>query len=85
MIIRTIQMVIFFTDSLQHFSSLSSSSPAHTPKEEYIIAKSEDSGELVGNHTEQPQSLGCFSYLTLLSILFYFSYVLLYLFPLKRM
>ncbi|XP_056099130.1 dixin-A [Rhinichthys klamathensis goyatoka] len=36
---------------------LSSSSPAHTPKEEYIIAKSEDSGELVGNHTEQPQSL----------------------------
>ncbi len=58
MIIRTIQMVIFFTDSLKHFSSLSSSSPAHTPKEEYIIAKSEDSGELVGNHTEQPQSLG---------------------------
>uniref|UniRef100_A0A672K7K8 Dixin-A-like n=1 Tax=Sinocyclocheilus grahami TaxID=75366 RepID=A0A672K7K8_SINGR len=37
--------------------SLSSSSPAHTPKEEYIIAKSEDSGEIVGNHTEQPQSL----------------------------
>ncbi|KTG02024.1 hypothetical protein cypCar_00029593 [Cyprinus carpio] len=36
---------------------LSSSSPAHTPKEEYIIAKSEDSGEIVGNHTEQPQSL----------------------------
>ncbi|XP_016144186.1 dixin-A-like [Sinocyclocheilus grahami] len=36
---------------------LSSSSPAHTPKEEYIIAKSEDSGELVWNHTEQPQSL----------------------------
>ncbi|KTF90381.1 hypothetical protein cypCar_00011272 [Cyprinus carpio] len=36
---------------------LSSSSPAHTPKEEYIIAKSEDSGELVCNHTEQPQSL----------------------------
>ncbi|XP_026082950.1 dixin-A-like, partial [Carassius auratus] len=36
---------------------LSSSSPAHTPKEEYIIAKSEDSGELVLNHTEQPQSL----------------------------
>uniref|UniRef100_A0A8C2HYD9 DIX domain containing 1a n=1 Tax=Cyprinus carpio TaxID=7962 RepID=A0A8C2HYD9_CYPCA len=51
-------MVIFFTDSLQHFSSLSSSSPAHTPKEEYIIAKSEDSGDIVGNHTEQPQSLG---------------------------
>ncbi|KAI2656153.1 Dixin-A [Labeo rohita] len=50
-------MLMFFTDSLQHFSSLSSSSPAHTPKEEYIIAKSEDSGELVGNHTEQPQSL----------------------------
>uniref|UniRef100_A0A9J8AY13 DIX domain containing 1a n=1 Tax=Cyprinus carpio carpio TaxID=630221 RepID=A0A9J8AY13_CYPCA len=46
MITRTIQMVIFFTDSLQHFSSLSSSSPAHTPKEEYIIAKSEDSGEI---------------------------------------
>uniref|UniRef100_A0A673JUB5 Dixin-A-like n=1 Tax=Sinocyclocheilus rhinocerous TaxID=307959 RepID=A0A673JUB5_9TELE len=36
---------------------LSSSSPAHTPKEEYIIAISEDSGELVWNHTEQPQSL----------------------------
>uniref|UniRef100_A0A672RA01 Dixin-A-like n=1 Tax=Sinocyclocheilus grahami TaxID=75366 RepID=A0A672RA01_SINGR len=30
---------------------------SHTPKEEYIIAKSEDSGELVWNHTEQPQSL----------------------------
>uniref|UniRef100_A0A8C2JPM3 DIX domain containing 1a n=1 Tax=Cyprinus carpio TaxID=7962 RepID=A0A8C2JPM3_CYPCA len=50
-------MVIFLTDSMQHLSSLSSSSPAHTPKEEYIIAKSEDSGELVCNHTEQPQSL----------------------------
>lgn len=45
---------------MQHLSSLSSSSPAHTPKEEYIIAKSEDSGELVGNHTEQPQSLGMY-------------------------
>lgn len=38
---------------------LSSSSPTHSPKEEYIgvYAKSEESGELVGNHTEQPQSL----------------------------
>lgn len=51
-------MVIFLTDSMQQLSSLSSSSPAHTPKEEYIIARSEDSGELVCNHTEQPQSLG---------------------------
>lgn len=41
------------------FRSLSSSSPTHSPKEEYIgvYAKSEESGELVGNHTEQPQSL----------------------------
>lgn len=78
-------MLMFFTDSLQHFSSLSSSSPAHTPKEEYIIAKSEDSGELVGNHTEQPQSLGRM-FLLLDHILFqYVSYVLLYLLPLKRM
>jgi len=75
--IRTIRneyMVILLTDSL-HLSSLSSSSPAHTPKEEYIIGKSEDSGELVGNHTEQPQSLGrmcplAWSYITYFSILF---------------
>ncbi|XP_051535853.1 dixin-A-like isoform X2 [Myxocyprinus asiaticus] len=36
---------------------LSSSSPTHSPKEEYIIDKSEEQGKLVGNHTEQPQSL----------------------------
>lgn len=37
--------------------SLSSSSPTHTPKEEYIVGQSEEQGEIVGNHTEQPQSL----------------------------
>lgn len=36
---------------------LSSSSPTHSPKEEYIIAQSEDQLEIVKNHTEQPQSL----------------------------
>ncbi|XP_060754027.1 dixin-A [Neoarius graeffei] len=36
---------------------LSSSSPIHTPKEEYIIGQAEEQGEIVGNHTEQPQSL----------------------------
>ncbi|KAL7831721.1 hypothetical protein AOLI_G00292690 [Acnodon oligacanthus] len=36
---------------------LSSSSPTHTPKEEYIIAQSEEQPETVGNHTEQPQSI----------------------------
>ncbi|XP_072548247.1 dixin-A isoform X2 [Salminus brasiliensis] len=36
---------------------LSSSSPTHSPKEEYIIAQSEDQAEIVRNHTEQPQSL----------------------------
>ncbi|XP_051963736.1 dixin-A isoform X1 [Xyrauchen texanus] len=36
---------------------LSSSSPTHSPKEEHIIAKSEELGELVGNHTDQPKSL----------------------------
>ncbi|KAI4895579.1 hypothetical protein NFI96_015677 [Prochilodus magdalenae] len=36
---------------------LSSSSPTHTPKEEYIIARSEEQAEIVGNHTEQPQSI----------------------------
>ncbi|XP_056613723.1 dixin-A [Triplophysa dalaica] len=38
---------------------LSSSSPTHSPKEEYIgvYAKSEELGEQVGNHTVQPQSL----------------------------
>uniref|UniRef100_A0AAR2LKT4 DIX domain-containing protein n=1 Tax=Pygocentrus nattereri TaxID=42514 RepID=A0AAR2LKT4_PYGNA len=36
---------------------LSSSSPTHTPKEEYIIAQSEEQAETVGNHTEQPQSI----------------------------
>ncbi|XP_065137454.1 dixin-A isoform X2 [Paramisgurnus dabryanus] len=37
---------------------LSSSSPTHSPKKEYIgvYAKPEASGELLGNHTEQPQS-----------------------------
>lgn len=72
-------MVILLTDSLQHLSSLSSSSPAHTPKEEYIIAKSEDSGELVGNHTEQPQSLGRMHPLLgpTQHIFLYFSYILL--------
>ncbi|KAF5899847.1 dixin isoform X1, partial [Clarias magur] len=36
---------------------LSSPSPTHSPKEEYIIGQSEEQGESVGNHTEQPQSL----------------------------
>ncbi|XP_053503451.1 dixin-A isoform X2 [Ictalurus furcatus] len=36
---------------------LSSSSPSHTPKEEYIVGQIEGQGEIVGNHTEQPQSL----------------------------
>ncbi|GAA6097975.1 dixin-A isoform X1 [Tachysurus ichikawai] len=36
---------------------LSSSSPTHTPKEEYIIGQTEEQGEILGNHTEQPQSL----------------------------
>ncbi|KAF7699932.1 dixin-A [Silurus meridionalis] len=36
---------------------LSSSSPTHTPKEEYIIGQFEEQHEVVGNHTEQPQSL----------------------------
>lgn len=79
-------MVILLTDFLQHLSSLSSSSPAHTPKEEYIIAKSEDSGELVGNHTEQPQSLGIYPTLGPKA---YFSsrlfFVFCCFFPLKRM
>ncbi|KAI5620792.1 dixin-A [Silurus asotus] len=38
-------------------SILSSSSPTHTPKEEYIIGQFEEQREVVGNHTEQPQSL----------------------------
>lgn len=42
---------------LLYLHSLSSSSPTHTPKEEYIIGQSEEQGEIVGNHTEQPQSL----------------------------
>ncbi|MCJ8739978.1 hypothetical protein PDJAM_G00053490 [Pangasius djambal] len=36
---------------------LSSSSPTHTPKEDYIIGQAKEQGEIVGNHTEQPQSL----------------------------
>lgn len=40
-----------------YLHSLSSSSPIHTPKEEYIIGQAEEQGEIVGNHTEQPQSL----------------------------
>ncbi|KAK3531068.1 hypothetical protein QTP70_009451 [Hemibagrus guttatus] len=36
---------------------LSSSSPTHTPKEEYISGQTEERGEILANHTEQPQSL----------------------------
>ncbi|KAK1786507.1 hypothetical protein P4O66_017635, partial [Electrophorus voltai] len=36
---------------------LSSSSPAHTPKEEYLSTPSKEPGRTEGNHTVQPQSL----------------------------